>query len=136
MQRMVRQARFTSYEEFWPFYLREHSARVTRVLHFTGTTLALGAIIAGILVNPLWLVAALPAGYLFAWAGHLFFERNRPATFSYPLWSLRADFRMWSYMWRGRLGQELCRAGQGRHSETEGLKPPEEPERHHSFSRR
>lgn len=112
---MNERRRFTSYREFWPFYLREHSDRVTRAFHFTGTNLALAAIMAGILVNPKWLVAALPAGYLFAWAGHVFFERNRPATFRYPLWSLRADFHMWSYMWRGRLGEELRQAGQGRH---------------------
>lgn len=117
---MDEQRRFTSYEEFWPFYLGEHSDWVTRALHFTGTNLALGAITAGILVTPWWLVAALPAGYLFAWAGHVFFERNRPATFSYPLWSLRADFRMWSYMWRGRLGEELRRRGQGQHPQNGG----------------
>jgi hypothetical protein len=111
---------FTSYEEFWPFYLREHSNPVTRALHFTGTNLALGAIMAGILVTPWWLVAALPAGYLLAWAGHVFFERNRPATFSYPLWSLRADFRMWSYMWRRRLGEELRRAGHGQRPQNGG----------------
>ena len=107
---MNRRRRFASYEEFWPFYLREHSDRITRALHFTGTNLALAALIAGILVTPWWLAAAPLAGYLFAWAGHLFFERNRPATFAFPLWSLRADFRMWRYMWRGRLGGELQRA--------------------------
>ena len=131
---MDERRRFTSYEEFWPFYLREHSDPRTRVLHFTGTNLALAAIIAGILVNPWWLVAALPAGYLLAWAGHLFFERNRPATFSYPLWSLRADFRVWGYMWRGRLGEELRRTGPGQAPEAGGLKPLLEPLRHDSFS--
>jgi hypothetical protein len=113
MQHMDPRRSFASYEEFWPFYLRQHSDRVTRALHFTGTNLALGAVVAGILVTPWWLVAALPAGYLFAWAGHLFFERNRPATFTHPLWSLRADFRMWSYIWRRRLGEELRRTSQG-----------------------
>jgi len=126
--------RFASYEEFWPFYLREHSGRATRALHFTGTNLALAAIIAGILVTPWWLAAALPAGYLFAWAGHLCFERNRPATFSYPLWSLRADFRMWAYMWRGRLAEELRRTGQAQSPGADGLKPLAEPTRHGNFS--
>lgn len=128
--------RFTSYEEFWPFYLGEHSDRVTRALHFTGTNLALAAIVAGILLNPWWLVAALPAGYLFAWAGHLFFERNRPATFTYPLWSLRADFRMWAFIWRGRLREELRRAGQGQPPGADELKPFKEPARHESISRK
>ena len=126
--------RFASYEEFWPFYLREHSGCATRALHFTGTNLALAAIIAGILVTPWWLAAALPAGYLFAWAGHLFFERNRPATFSYPLWSLRADFRMWAYIWRGRLAEELRRTGQAQAPGADGLKPLAEPTRHRNFS--
>ena len=127
--------RFSCYEEFWPFYLGEHSDRVTRMLHFTGTNLALAAVVAGVLVTPWWLVAALPAGYLFAWAGHLFFERNRPATFTYPLWSLRADFRMWSYIWQGRLGEELRRTGQGQSPDTYALKPSIKTTRHDSSSR-
>ena len=109
---MALRRRFTTYEEFWPFYLKEHSDRITRALHFVGTNLAIAASIAGILVNPWWFAAAPVAGYLFAWAGHLIFERNRPATFTYPLWSLRADFRMWAFMWRGRLSEELRRIGQ------------------------
>ena len=133
---MNERRRFASYEEFWPFYLHEHSDRLTRALHFTGTNLALAAIVAGILVNPWWLVTALPAGCLFAWAGHVFFERNRPATFSYPLWSLRADFRMWGFMWRGRLGEELCRTGQGQSPGADELKPLQEPTRHESISRK
>ena len=133
---MDERRRFTSYKEFWPFYLREHSDRVTRALHFTGTNLALGAIMAGILATPWWLVAALPAGYLFAWAGHVFFERNRPATFSYPLWSLRADFRMWSYMCGGGWAKNCAEPVRASIRKTEGLKPPEEPKRHDSFSRR
>jgi len=131
---MTERRRFASYEEFWPFYLREHSDSITRALHFTGTNLALAAILAGILLTPWWLLVALPAGYLFAWTGHLFFERNRPATFTYPLWSLRADFRMWGYMWRGRLGEQLRRAGQGESPVADKLKPVVEPARHHNNS--
>jgi hypothetical protein len=103
--------RFASYEEFWPYYLREHSRAGTRTLHFIGTNLALIAVAAAILLTPWWLAAAPLAGYLFAWAGHLLFERNRPATFQYPWWSLRGDFRMWRFIWLGRLGEELRRAG-------------------------
>lgn len=103
--------RFASYDEFWPFYLREHSRPATRTLHFIGTNLAVIAVAAGILVTPWWLVAAPVAGYLFAWAGHLLFERNRPATFQYPWWSLRGDFRMWRCLWLGRIGEEIRRAG-------------------------
>ena len=102
--------RFASYDEFWPFYLREHSQPATRMLHFIGTNLALIAVAAGILVSRWWLAAAPLAGYLFAWAGHLVVERNRPATFQYPWWSLRGDFRLWRCMWLGRIGEELRRA--------------------------
>lgn len=99
--------RFATYEEFWPFYVREHSDRICRVLHFTGTTLALFALVLGVIGSWKWFLAAPLCGYAFAWVGHFFFEKNRPATFSYPLWSLRADFRMYRYMWTGRMSDEI-----------------------------
>jgi hypothetical protein len=63
-----------------------------------------------VLVDPLWLLAAPLAGYGFAWIGHFFFEHNKPATFTYPLWSLRADFRMFRLTLLGRMDRELARA--------------------------
>lgn len=103
-------SRLSSYEEFWPYYVSEHMEPVTRRLHVFGTTLVLAAMAAALLFDPLWLLAAPVAGYAFAWTGHYFFEHNRPATFTYPLWSLRADFRMFRLMLRGRMGPELARA--------------------------
>ena len=104
--------RCRSFEEFWPFYLREHSRPGTRLLHFAGTSLVVLIALAAAASGRWWLLALLPvAGYGFAWAAHLAVERNRPATFTHPLWSLRADFRMWLLWLTGRLGRELDAAG-------------------------
>ena len=102
--------KLTSYEEFWPYYVSEHSLPSTRVLHFVGTALVLACLALGALVSPWWLLAAPLAGYGFAWVGHFFFEHNRPATFTYPLWSLRGDFRMFRLILLGRMEPELERA--------------------------
>lgn len=95
--------RFSSFEAFYPFYLKEHSKAWTRRLHFIGTTLgmfiAVGCVAKGA-PEKLWL--GLVAGYGFAWISHAFIERNKPATFQYPLFSFRGDFRLWSEMIQGK----------------------------------
>jgi hypothetical protein len=96
--------RYSSFEAFWPFYLQEHSKPATRWLHFVGTTLALSTVIGAVLGGrPLLALAAPLWGYGFAWVSHFLVEKNRPATFRYPLWSLIGDFKMWGLMLTGRL---------------------------------
>jgi hypothetical protein len=99
-----------TYSDFWPFYLAEHSKPSTRALHYFGTTLVFVALAAAIWTGNWWLLLLMPvAGYLFAWIGHFFVERNRPATFTYPFWSLISDFRMYFVWLSGRMGKELER---------------------------
>ena len=102
--------RIESYEAFWPYYVAEHRNVTCRRLHFAGTSLVYGFLAAGVWTSPWWLIGCPVAGYGFAWLGHFGFEKNRPATFQYPLWSLRADFRMYYYTLLGRMPGELARA--------------------------
>jgi hypothetical protein len=95
---------FTDFEEFWPYYLSEHSNALNRRLHFIGTTGTNLALIAAIaLMDPRVLLLCPLVGYSLAWIGHFGIEKNRPATFRHPLWSLRGDYRMYGMMLRGRL---------------------------------
>ena len=96
--------RFASFADFYPFYLGEHTNRVSRRLHFVGTSIALVLAVAAALTWTWWLVPlALVQGYAFAWVGHFFFEHNRPATFRYPRFSLMGDWRLWWDIVRGRI---------------------------------
>jgi hypothetical protein len=102
--------RYKSFEEFWPFYVSQHSKKTTRTLHFIGSTLALGSLAAAVVTRrPALLLGAPLAGYGFAWVSHFFVEENRPATFTYPLWSLRGDARMWWQTAIGKMDREVER---------------------------
>lgn len=95
---------YRTLKEFYPFYLSEHSNRVSRWLHFAGTSIALVLLIIALVTPMWWLVAlALIQGYAFAWAGHFFFEHNKPATFAYPCLSFLGDWRLWWEMLTGKI---------------------------------
>jgi len=88
--------KYTSFKEFYPFYLSEHSHKICRLLHVIGTTILLAVVITAVYHSKPMLFLLVPIiGYGFAWVGHFFFEKNTPATFTYPLWSLAADFKMY-----------------------------------------
>ena len=97
-------SRFVSFREFYPFYLSEHANRISRRLHFIGSCgvllLVALAIVRG---NAWWLLAALLCGYGFAWVGHFFFEKNRPATFKHPLYSFIGDWVMFGDILRRKI---------------------------------
>src|ERR671938_1809500 len=100
-----------SFEEFWPFYVEEHSKSATRSLHFAGTAMSLVCVVAlAATRNWKWLPLALVPGYAAAWVGHFMVEHNRPATFKHPLWSFMGDYKMVALMLAGRMGVEVERA--------------------------
>ncbi len=96
--------RFTRFADFYPYYLQEHSNATCRRLHYVGSLLVL-SILAYAVVSQQWLwLLALPlAGYGFAWVGHFIFEKNRPATFKYPLYSFMGDWVMLKDAFTGRI---------------------------------
>jgi len=98
------QKTFKSFTEFWPYYLAEHSKPATRVLHYLGSLAALSLVVGLIAIGKWWLFPlGLIPGYACAWAAHFFIEKNRPATFTYPMWSFMGDWKMLALMLTGRL---------------------------------
>lgn len=96
---------FQSLAEFYPHYLNEHRNGICRILHFVGTSLVISSLLFFLYtVNIRFLIAVPFLGYGFAWVGHFFFERNKPATFRYPTYSLASDFILF---WELLIGREL-----------------------------
>ncbi|MHB1056727.1 MAG: Mpo1-like protein [Rhodanobacter sp.] len=95
---------FDNFGEFYPFYLGEHRNRTCRRLHFVGSTLVIVVVLVALLSGQWrWLWLAPLAGYGFAWVGHYVFEKNRPATFKHPLYSLLGDWVMYGQILRGKI---------------------------------
>jgi hypothetical protein len=100
----------TTFEEFWPQYLEAHSSHKTRSSHVFGTLLAAGyAAMCLAYGEPMWALGAVGIAYGIAWISHFAFEKNMPATFSNPLWSLRGDMRMVQLALTGELESEIAR---------------------------
>jgi hypothetical protein len=98
------QPRYQSFAEFWPYYLNEHSKPATRALHALGSFAAIALLIVLVAIGKWWLFPlAFVPGYGLAWFGHFFVEKNRPATFTYPLWSFMGDWKMLALILTGRL---------------------------------
>jgi len=96
--------RIQNYKEFYQFYLSEHQNKTSRLLHVIGTTIVLALFVTMMYYRNFSLFWLIPlAGYGFAWVGHFFFEKNKPATFKYPLWSLKSDFKMYFEILTGKL---------------------------------
>jgi hypothetical protein len=95
---------FKNFQQFYPFYLTEHSNRTCRRLHFIGTGLVLATVVYAVVTGIWESLAALPIlGYGFAWIGHAFFEKNRPASFTFPIYSLMGDWVMFKDILTGRI---------------------------------
>ncbi|MGK3984331.1 DUF962 domain-containing protein [Sorangium sp. So ce136] len=107
----MNEEQFKTFDDFWPFYVRQHAHKTTRTLHLVGSTIAMACLAGGLLFRKRSLLPLVPvAAYGPAWAAHFFIEKNRPATFKYPLWSLRADFIMCMKMLGGTMDAEVEQA--------------------------
>jgi hypothetical protein len=97
-------SQFASLKEFYPYYLSEHANSTCRRLHFIGTSLVIGCLVMWLRSGiGWWGLGALFCGYGFAWVGHFFFEKNKPATFKYPFYSFVSDWVMYKDMLTGKI---------------------------------
>lgn len=110
---MASEKKYKTFSRFYNHYLMEHADGNNRMLHFIGTAFLLTCLLAGIFTGKWWLFALIPVlGYGFAWVGHFFIEKNRPATFTYPLYSLAGDFFMFWHILTEQIAQKLTAAEQ------------------------
>lgn len=101
----IQMQRYTNFKEFYPYYLSEHRQRGTRISHFIGTTLFfIWVLAAAIYLQPIYLLYGVLSAYFFAWLGHFFIEKNKPATFKYPWMSLKGDFKLYFEILAGKQG--------------------------------
>lgn len=100
---MTTEKKYNSFKEFYPFYLSEHRNSTSRRLHFIGTGLVFAELFYALFTQTWWVLWLIPVtGYGFAWVGHFFFEKNKPATFQYPGYSLASDFMLFFDILKGK----------------------------------
>jgi len=100
----------TNYDEFWDFYVQEHSQPMTRILHFAGTSLGIILLVWFVAIGRWYFFPVFfLVGYAFAWFAHFVVEKNKPASFKYPVWSFISDFKIMGFMVTGRMEHEVVR---------------------------
>ncbi|MCA8969147.1 MAG: DUF962 domain-containing protein [Planctomycetes bacterium] len=105
--------RYSTFAEFWPYYMDAHKNTYCRVLHYFGAIAATSVLVFALVSGRWWWLPAAPIiGYAFAWSGHYWAEKNHPATFEYPFYSLLAEFKMCWLGITGRLRREIARIGE------------------------
>ena len=103
--------KYKTFWSFYPYYLTEHRNTTSRTLHFIGTFLLIICLVTGVVTGKWFWFAVIPlVGYGFAWVGHFFFEKNKPATFIYPLYSLGSDFVMFWHTLTGQINKKMNEA--------------------------
>lgn len=108
---MSNERKYKTFWSFYPYYLTEHARPANRWLHFSGTALVIACFVAGVALGNFMLWLAMPlCGYGFAWFGHFILEKNRPATFKYPLYSLGSDFVMFYHILTGQINAKVDEA--------------------------
>lgn len=110
---MATQRKYHTFRDFYPYYLTEHSLPLNYWLHFFGTLGVLACLVLGLVTGYGFLFILMPiCGYGFAWVGHYIFEKNRPATFTYPLYSLASDFVLFWHVLTGQIRKKMVEAHQ------------------------
>lgn len=108
---MSNEKTYTTIWDFYPYYLTEHARPANRALHFVGTGLVIACFLTALVLQKYWMIALMPlCGYGFAWFGHFILEKNRPATFKYPLYSLGSDFVMFWHIITGQISNKVDEA--------------------------
>jgi hypothetical protein len=100
--------KYTSFKSFYPYYLTEHADSINRILHFVGTATLIAVLLFAVITGTWKALFLVPViGYGFAWVGHFFIEKNKPATFTYPLYSLASDFVMFWHILTGQINKKI-----------------------------